>query len=419
MTERVTRLPDGLRIVTHAMPHLETVSLGVWSGSGARHETAAQNGLAHLMEHMAFKGTTRRSAFDIAQEIEAVGGDINAATSLESTAFYTRMLKDDIDLAMDILSDILQNPTFDHDELEREKGVIAQEIGSARDMPDDLVFELFQQAAFPDQPLGRSILGTERTLSTFDSSSLEQFRRTHYTQAGLVLGATGAIDHDRLVDTAEKAFRGLGKEPTAAAMPANYSGGEQRADLPLEQVHLVLGFEGVSYLGTDVYVAQMLASVLGGGMSSRLFQEVRERRGLCYSIFAFSSSYADSGLFGIYAAAARENIPELIAVLAAEFHKVAADVDERELARARAQAKAGLLMSLESSAARAEQISRQMLVFDRIIPIEELIAKIDSIDTNAVSELAKRLCVNTKPTFSGVGPLEGLASFDEIAAHFK
>lgn len=419
MSARITQLPGGMRIVTDTMPHLESVSLGVWAGSGARHETPDQHGLAHLMEHMAFKGTKTRSAYDIAEAIEAVGGDINAATSLESTAYYARMLKGDVDLALNILADILQNPKFAQDELEREKAVIAQEIGAARDTPDDLVFELFQEAAYPGQALGRSILGTDDSLQQFDAAKLEAFRSQHYTQPGLILCAAGAIEHDELVGRAEKMFDTLALTPSPQTEPAIFRGGDKRQDLPLEQVHLVLGFEGVAYNSENIYVAQILATILGGGMSSRLFQEVRERRGLCYAIFAFSWSFADSGVFGVYTGASKESMPELVSVVADELRKIGDGVSESELARARAQAKAGLLMSLESSSSRAEQMARQLMVFGKIFTTQELMAKIEAIDTQSVSNLAQQLFISAKPAIGAVGPLETLVSYDEITAQFQ
>jgi len=419
MSTRISQLPGGMRIVTENMPHLESVSLGVWAGSGARHETPDQHGLAHLMEHMAFKGTKTRSAYDIAEAIEAVGGDINAATSLESTAFYARMLKGDVDLALNILADILQNPKFAQDELEREKAVIAQEIGASHDTPDDLVFELFQEAAYPGQALGRSILGTHESLQGFDANRLEAFRKHHYTQPSLILCAAGAIDHDELVARAEEVFGTFAQTPSPIAEPAHFHGSDKRKSLPLEQVHLVLGFEGVAYNSENIYVAQILATILGGGMSSRLFQEVRERRGLCYSIFAFSWSFADSGQFGIYAGASEESVSELISVLGDELHKIGDGVLESELARARAQAKAGLLMSLESSSARAEQMARQLMVFGKIFTTQELMAKIEAINVQSVSSLAQQLFASAKPAIGAVGPLKNLASYDEITTQFQ
>ncbi|MFV2091738.1 MAG: M16 family metallopeptidase [Hyphomicrobiales bacterium] len=419
MTVNLSRLDNGIRVVTHAMPHLQTASVGVWVNAGARHETDQQHGIAHLLEHMAFKGTATRSARSIAEEIEAVGGDLNAATSLESTAYFARTMKDDLPLALDILADILQNPGFDPDELEREQTVIVQEIGAARDTPDDLVFELAQNAAFPDQPVGRSILGTPETVSGFSSQSLTDYLGTHYRPDAMVIAATGAVDHQDIETRAADLFGGLAGAQERETVAATYVGGEARTSRDLEQTHLVLEFEGVSYLDDDAYTSRVLASALGGGMSSRLFQEVREARGLCYSIFAFASSFRDSGIFGVYAATSPDLVGELVDVTAGEMARFAQTVSEAEIARAKAQLKTGLLMSLESSTARAEQIGRQVLVFGRVLEIDELLAKVDAIDVAAVRTLSEKLFGNSELTLSAVGDLSKLDKRERMAEKFK
>ena len=412
-----TRLDNGMRVVTHAMPHLETVALGVWVNAGARHERTREHGVAHFLEHMAFKGTQRRSALDIAHSLEAVGGDLNAATSMETTAYYARVLKGDLPLAVDVLCDIFENPVFAAEELERERNVIIQEIAAARDTPDDLAFDVFQEAAFPGQALGRPILGTVESVGSFAATDLAGFRDARYHPERVVIGAAGAVEHDRLVDLAAAQFRG---RPFAreALEPGRYEGGDIRIDKDLEQAHLLLGFEAPPYGSDDFYTAQVLASVLGGGMSSRLFQEVREKRGLCYSIFAFCSSYADTGLFGIYAGTSPDDLGEIVPVVADELNRLSGGIREEEVARSRAQFKAGLLMSLESSTARAEQISRQELAFGRVLPMDELIGRIDRIDAASVGRLAERMLAESQPTVAAVGPVSRLASHAQIAARF-
>ena len=419
MTVNLSRLDNGIRVVTHAMPHLQTASVGVWVNAGARHETEQQHGIAHLLEHMAFKGTSTRSARAIAEEIEAVGGDLNAATSLESTAYFARTMKDDLPLALDILADILQNPTFDAGELEREQSVILQEIGAARDTPDDLVFEQAQSAAFPGQPVGRSILGTPETVSGFSSHNLKGYLGTHYRPDALVIAATGAVDHQDIVTRAGDLFGDLGGGREHQTVAAAYVGGEVRTTRDLEQTHLVLEFEGVSYLDDDAYTSRVLASALGGGMSSRLFQEVREARGLCYSIFAFASSFRDGGVFGVYAATSPDLVGDLVNVTASEMARFAETVTEAEVARAKAQLKTGLLMSLESSSARAEQIGRQVLVFGRVLEIDELLGKVDAIDVAAVKALSARLFGSSELTLSAVGDLSKLEKRGPMAEKFK
>ena len=415
---RVTRLSGGIQVVTHAMPHLETVSLGIWVDAGARHESPHENGIAHFLEHMAFKGTARRSALQIAEEIESVGGDLNAATGMETTAYYARVLKADIGCAMDVLADILQNPRFDPGEVERERGVILQEIAAVQDTPDDLVFDLFHDAAYPDQPLGRAILGTIESVGRFSGRDLAGYRDLHYAPEGMVLAAAGAVDHDRLVDLAAAQFQARRVAGRPVPAPGRFEGGERRIDRDLEQASLVLGFPGLAYVDEDYYGVQVLASILGGGMSSRLFQEVREKRGLCYSIFAFAWGYQDSGVVGVYAGTGPEDLGELVPVIAGELERLSRDVTPEEVARARAQLKAGLLIGLESSSSRAEQIARQQLIHGRVFPVAELAAKVDAVDAAKVRSLAGRLFSGARPAIAAIGPLHRLASYSDIAAEF-
>ncbi len=416
MSVDVTTLKNGIRVVTHEMPHLETASLGVWVKAGSRFERTNQHGISHMLEHMAFKGTKNRSARDIAYEVEAVGGDINAATSFETTAYSVRMMKNDIPLGMEILGDILSNPRFDDAELAREQGVIIQEIGAARDTPDDLVFDLFQETAFPDQPLGRPILGTPETVRSFGSDHLNDYLGEHYRGQSIVISAAGAVSHADLVDLADKHFAkftrsgGKAKDYNAAA----YRGGESRLARDLEQTHLVLGFEGLPYHDDDFYAAQVYSGILGGGMSSRLFQEVRENRGLCYSVYAFHWAFQDAGLFGIYAATGNDKIAELTPVLCNELRRSLKDVNAEEVARVRAQVKTGIAMSLESSGTRAGQIARQQMLFDRIIPVQEIVDKIDRIDENKVMAVARRLLEDGNLTLAAIGDLSDIESCAKI-----
>lgn len=419
MSVEVTRLDSGLRVVTDTMPHLETVSLGIWVDQGARCEGEGDHGISHLLEHMAFKGTARRSAREIAEEIETVGGDLNAATGMEQTAYYARVLKDDVPLAVDILGDILTGSTFADDELAREQDVIVQEIGAAHDTPDDLVFDLFQEAAFPGQGIGRSILGTPETVRRFRSADLRGWLHEHYRAPGMILAAAGAVSHEMLVKLAIDHFSSFEAAAVEAPATACYHGGEKRLSRDLAQAHLLLGFCGVPFTDPRFFTAQILANCLGGGMSSRLFQELREKRGLCYSVYSFHSAYRDAGLFGIYAATGENELAELVPVIGGELEKAVANIEEAELARAKAQLKAGLLMSLESSSARAEQIARQQMVFGRVLPIGEIIAGVESVETADVSRLARDIFALEAVTVAAVGPLGKLASYDEIAKKFR
>lgn len=424
MAVEVTRLENGLTVVTDAMPHLQTISVGVWVNTGARHEGRHQHGVSHLLEHMAFKGTERRSARAIAEEIENVGGHLNAHTAHEATAYYARVMKGDLPLAVDLLADILQNSVFEKTELERERGVVIQEIGQSLDTPDDLVFDHLLGAAFPGQPMGRTILGTVETVKGFDRDALQTYMDERYQAGGMVLAAAGAIDHAELVALGRESFSNLQQRKSNGAELAKFMGGERREERDLEQAHVTLAFEGPTYSDPDYYTAQIFASVLGGGMSSRLFQEVREKRGLAYSVFAFSWSFADTGVLGVYAGTAPDDLAELMPVVADEINRLGEDASEEEVARARAQMKAGLLMGLESSSARAEQIARQYAVHGRVLPIEEMIGKVDQVDAAAIRRFAGRFLRDkaSAPALAAVGPLRGAAggleSYDRLAARF-
>jgi predicted Zn-dependent peptidase len=414
---RITTLANGLRVATETMANVQTASVGVWVDVGARHETVEVNGVAHMLEHMAFKGTKRRSARLIAEEIENVGGQLNAYTSREQTAYYARVLADDIPLAVDLLADILQHSTFDPDELERERGVILQEIGQTQDTPDDLVFDVFQEAAYPDQPLGRSILGPVETVAGMSRDALIGYMGSHYTPSRMVLSAAGKVDHDALVEMAEQQFTALPAAGEGALVePGTYTGGEKREQRELEQAHLLLGLPAFSYLDDDFYALQVLSVMLGGGMSSRLFQEVREKRGLAYSVFSFASCYKDSGIFGIYAGTGEKETKDLVPVVCDEFLGLLEKPLEEELVRARAQLKASLMMGLESCFAQSEDLARQLLIFDRRIPQDEVIEKIDAVDAALIKRVGQRLLGPVRPTLAAIGPLAALPGVDSIGA---
>ncbi|MFQ5785575.1 MAG: M16 family metallopeptidase [Alphaproteobacteria bacterium] len=415
---RLSVLGNGLRVVSANMPGLETAAVGVWIDAGARCESAETNGVAHLLEHMAFKGTHRRSALAIAEEIESVGGHLNAYTSRESTAYLARVLKENVPLAVDILADILLHSIMPDDELEREREVVVQEIAQVHDTPDDMVFDLFQETAYPDQPLGRAIMGTPETVGGLTREVLADYMAEHYSAERMVVVAAGRVEHEEIVGLCTEAFADLPTRTPGMVEPARYRGGDKRQGRGLEQVHLVMGFNGVSYGDPGFYAQQVLATALGGGMSSRLFQEVREKRGLAYSVFAFASSYVDSGLFGIYAGTGERRVGALVPVICEEMVKIGQTVGEDEIARARAQLKASLLMSLESPSARCEQIGRQMLVYGRPIPPAEIIEHIDAVDVGALTGMARRLIDNGPPTITALGPVGGVEPYNTISARF-
>jgi predicted Zn-dependent peptidase len=411
---RLTRLPSGLTVVTERMERVETVSLGAYVAAGTRNETAAENGVSHFLEHMAFKGTERRSAAAIAEEIEVVGGHINAYTAREQTAFYVKLLKEDLDLGADIIGDILTHSTFEPEELERERGVILQEIGQANDTPDDIVFDHFQETAYPAQPMGRPTLGREAVIRGMPRTALTGYMRQHYTTANTVIAAAGNLDHERVVALAARHFADLPPAAAPEAEPGRYHGGEFREARDLDQVHIVLGFPSVAYADPDYYPTMLLSTLLGGGMSSRLFQEVREKRGLVYSVYSFTAPALDGGLFGIYAGTGEREAAELVPVTLEELRRVQHDVTEAELARARAQVKASLLMSLESTGSRCEQLARQLQVFGRIVPTAETVAKINAVTVADVQQAAARQFRAT-PTLAALGPAGHVPGLPMIA----
>jgi len=418
MTVRISTLPNGLRVVSETMPLVKTVSVGIWVDAGARDETPEINGVAHMLEHMAFKGTERRNALAIAEEIEAVGGHLNAFTSREQTAYYARVMGEDVGLALDILSDILQHSVFDPAELEREREVIIQEIGQSEDTPDDIIFDHLQETAYPAQPLGRPILGSIDRVTNMGRGDLQGFMGRFYHAPTMVLVAAGAVDHDRLVAEAGRLLGGLAQTPRPPQQAASYAGGERRVERDLEQAHVAVALPGVAFDDPDYYAMHVYATVLGGGMSSRLFQEVREKRGLAYSVYAFPSSYRDGGMMTVYAGTGGEKLGDLMPVLADELGKLIGAVGEDELQRARAQLKVGLVSSLESSGARIEQIGRQMLLFGRPLDIDEVLHAVDRVDAAAVRRIAERVMRKAKPTLAALGPIANLEPYSRFAARF-
>ena len=389
MSVEISTLSNGLRVVTHQMPHLETASLGMWVASGARNERNIEHGISHFLEHMAFKGTKRRSAQRIAEEIENVGGDLNAATSLETTSYFARVLRADVGVALDILADILQDSQFARDELDREREVILQEIASSKDSPDELAYDLMQDGAFPGQPVGRPILGTAESVRSLGERHLRAYLAENYGAGSMVLSAAGAVRHADVVRQAESLFGGLRSQPRLAAEPARYVGGFRHLAKPFEQNHLILAFESASHGSPDFYAVQVMSGLLGGGMSSRLFQEARERRGLCYAIYSFAWGLSDTGLFGVHAATGPEQRAELIEVVTSELRRLAEETPSpAEVARSKAQIKAGILMSLESSGARAEQMARQVLTYGHMLSPAELIEKVEAVTGEDIRRLA-------------------------------
>ncbi|MBT0955995.1 insulinase family protein [Alphaproteobacteria bacterium KMM 3653] len=416
MSINLDTLPNGLRVVTEHMPGLQSASIGIWVNVGGRHERLEQNGIAHFLEHMAFKGTKRRSALQIAEAIEDVGGYINAYTSRETTAYYARVLEADVPLAMDVIADIVLNPVFDEGEIEVERGVILQEIGQALDTPDDIIFDWLQEEAYPDQPLGRTILGPSERVSSFGKGDLSRFVAENYGPEQMILSAAGAVDHAAILKLAEELFGGMVPVRQSNVLTAQFGGGERREGKALEQVHFALAFEGPGYRDKDIYTAQVYSTLLGGGMSSRLFQEVREKRGLCYSIFAQAGAYADTGLMTIYAGTSGEEIAGLAELTVDELRRSTQDLNEAEVARARAQMKAGMLMGLESPSSRAERLARLVAIWGRVPPLFETVERIDAVSRADVTAFAEHMVGHSKSALALYGPADkapGLAALQE------
>lgn len=414
MTIQMTTLPNGLRVMTDTVKAVDSVALGVWCAVGTRHETMDVNGVAHMVEHMLFKGTKTRDAAKIAEEIEDAGGNINAYTSRDITAYHIHALKEHTALAVNILGDILQNSTLPADEIERERQVIIQEIGMYMDTPDDLVFDHYQRTAYPGQPIGASILGTPDIISGMGEPALSGYIQKFYTPSNLVISASGNVDHDDLVRMVQTNFTHLPQDQPFTAAPAAYTGGEHRQGKDLEQSHIVMGFQSINRHDPRYYSAIALSSILGGGMSSRLFQEIREKRGLVYSVASFHSAYADDGQFIFYAGTGPDKLRELMPVLCDEIRKIAANpVTADELKRAKTQMRSNLLMAREGMMTRAGQQAKHQIYYGDILSIDRLLADIDAVSIQSIRDLAEDIFAGA-PTLSALGPLDELESYDQI-----
>lgn len=413
MDTQTSQLGNQLTIATDTINNFETVSLGLFVNVGSVNENSKQTGISHFLEHMAFKGTKKRTALEISYAIESVGGFINAFTSKEITAFHVKVLKDNVDLAVDIITDIVQNSTFDEGEFEKERGVIIQEIRQLNDTPDDFVFDMFQSKCFDGENLGTQILGSEDDILSYSPSDLNDYINSKYTTDRMVLSASGNIEHDRLKSLAKQYTPNLERFDIEPVEKQIYKGGFIFKRKELEQTHLIYGMEGLSNTSDNRFELSVLSTILGGGMSSRLFQEVREKRGLVYSIFSFNSSYRDTGTFGVYAACEDKKAEEVIDIIRTELEKVKDDIKEEEIQKAKTQLKASLLMGLESSSTRMERLANQILLHKKIISPSETAQKIDSIQLDSVRTLIEKM-LQSKPTLAVIGngkDLENLYDF--------
>ena len=418
MEHKITTLDNGLRVITAERPQNETVSLGIWVNTGSAYEQTNVNGISHFVEHMVFKGSKKRNSTQISEEIENVGGQNNAYTSKEFTAFYAKMLKNDTELALDVIADFVLNPTFPVDEMIKEKEVVVQEIKQSIDTPDDVVFDYFQECAFPNQPIGRTILGPKETVRSFTPEKLYSYMDTNYAANNTVVVAVGNIKHENFVKMVQSRMGSYRKQTSFTIEPQIYKGGFYQETRQIEQSHVLLGFKGVEYKNPLYYPISIFSTIFGGGMSSRLFQEIREKRGLVYSVYSYHSSQTSTGLFGIYAGTSDEQLNTLIPVVVDEIKKVINEkVSDKELNRAKVQLKASMLMALESSSSTAEVIARQMLVHNRVIPTDEIVAKIDNVTKDDILNAAQYL-FSSNPTYTLLGNLKEYPDYEKLKSYF-
>ena len=411
---RTTTLDNGLTVVTERMPDVRSVTVGFWVGTGSRDEAPEAAGASHYLEHLLFKGTPRWSARAIAEAVDAVGGDMNAFTTKEYTAFHLRVLDESLDVGLDILSDILWDPAFRPDEVDAERQVILEEILMREDDPGDLVHELFSEAMFPGHPLGRDVLGDEERIKAMSADDIRAFWAEHYRPANTVFAAAGRLDHDELVEGVARRFRGgaggaapARRAPAAEAVPVAV---DRR---PTEQAHVVLGMRALDREHPDRYALSLLDQVLGGGLSSRLFQSIREERGLAYSVYSYRAGFQDAGMLAVYAGTAVPQVGEVLRLMHEEIDRLAADgITERELAIARGHLKGELALSLEDSAARMHRIGRSQLVHGCVKTVEEVVERVDAVTLEQVADVAARVLGGAR-TVAVVGPVDASLPFWE------
>lgn len=401
-----TRLASGLRVVTESLPSLRSVTIGAWVGSGARDEHRIESGASHFLEHLLFKGTEDRSARDIAEAIESVGGEMNAFTTHEQTVFYVRLPYTQLDRGLDILADVLWAPAFRPGDIDSERQVILEEIGMRDDTPDDLVHDLFTRAMFPDHPLGFEVLGDETSITGMTRERISAYHAAHYHPSNIVLAAAGDLTHDDLLQFVEARFPddSTARPPRQnGALPAPAPLALERRDT--EQAHVVVGTRAVPALDPDRYALTVVNQALGGGMSSRLFQEVRETRGLAYSVFSYRAAFDDAGFLAVYAGTAPERVQETLDVIATELQRLAADgLSDAELDAAKGHITGSLAMSLETSASRMHRMGRSELVEGEIPTLDEVVARISAVDTTDVERVVERVLRGTESTLAVVGP---------------
>lgn len=416
--KEIATLANGLRVACDEMKEVETVSIGVFVNTGSRNESPEINGISHFLEHMAFKGTEKRTARQIAEEFEGIGGRINAYTSKDRTVYYAKVLKKHAEFVVEFLADILQNSTFDSVEVEKERGVILQEIAMTNDTPDDIIFDYLQETAYPKQALGRSILGPTKNIKKFGRDHFVNYIAAQYSYKNMAVVAAGNIKQSDLVKWSEKYFTNLGNNKIKDVEAAKYVGGDFRKEKKLEQINLTFGFKGVSYLHEDYYSSQILAMILGGGMSSRLFQEVRENRGLAYSIYAFNFANHDSGLFGIYAGTTPEKTNELISASCTEAQRICEHVSDVEMERVRTQFEASFLMAKESTSTRMQRLGSDIFSYGRLMSDEEILQKVYAVKKADITRVAKEIFNSAEMSFAAIGKVGKVSELGEIKKCF-
>lgn len=411
MSQRITRFDNGLRLVTERMDGILSATIGIYVARGSRHELQDQCGIAHFLEHMAFKGTKSRSALDIVEAIENRGGYMNAFTSKEMTAYYTRMLGEDVPMAMEILTDVILNSSFDGKEIETERGVILQEIGMYNDTPDEIIFDWLTEACYPDQAIGRPILGRPDDVRAYKADDFREFIAHNYGPENLVIVAAGHVDHDALEKQIRESLIHVSYQSSHEKQLPEFQSGQMRVEKALEQAHIAMAMPAPSLHDDDFYTAQILANILGGGMSSRLFQNIREQRGLCYSIFASHHGMGDHGQFMIYAGTSADGIDELMEQTALELKRFSSTLREEELQRSKVQMRAGSVMALENVSSRVNRMANQMIYFDKLIDIQDSLAKIDAITIDDIAKMADAYLTQT-PQMVLYGPIAKARDLD-------
>ncbi len=414
-----TILKNGLTIISSERSETQTISLGIWVNTGSAYEKLDENGISHFIEHMVFKGTEKRDALAISEDIENVGGQTNAYTSREFTAFYAKMLQSDAELAVDVIADFIKAPTFDAGEMVKEKEVVVQEIKQSIDTPDDAIFDYFQEKAFNGLPLGRTILGPAEKVRSFNAKKMRDYMATHYGVNNMVVVAVGNVKHDLFVKMIEDRLADYDKKASFEIEPQTYSGGFFAENRDIEQAHVLIGFKGIEYKNPMYYPVSVFSTIFGGGMSSRLFQEIREKRGLVYTVYSFTNSHTGTGLFGIYAGTTADELNALLPVVSDEIKKVVSDkVTDKELERAKTQLKASMLMALESSSSTAEVMARQYLIHNRIISTDEVVERVESVSKDDIQKAAQML-FSSRPTYALLGNLKKYPSYDALEKMLK